>query len=93
LVDSTRVVTTAQFGCVVLGVHDDWDVSTEFVSQPLVWGGVVSFGRWAEATVAPDDESVVRRHTSEKIRAEFFDHTLFFLVCFELPPTRALDPH
>jgi hypothetical protein len=51
----------------------------------------MTFGSGTKATIAPDDEGVRRKQTAEKIRAQFLDCTLLFLVCFKFPPTRTID--
>jgi hypothetical protein len=51
----------------------------------------MTFGSGTKATIAPDDEGVRRRQTAQKIRAQFLDCTLLFLVCFKFPPTHTID--
>jgi hypothetical protein len=61
-------------------------------SEPLVGSRIVALGCGTEATIAPDDKSVVP-HTSQKIRRQFFNATLFGLIYLELPQLGALDAH
>jgi hypothetical protein len=41
---------------------------------------------WSKSSLLQTTKSVTGRHTVQKIRAEFFDCSLFFLVRLEFPP-------
>jgi hypothetical protein len=63
------MVATAEFGGVILTVHDDGEEPAQEVAKSLVGSRIVTLGRGPEPSIAPNHQGVGRRHASEKIHA------------------------